>query len=489
MNRAFRSSNEKLEFINRYLNKLMTIAESYAVRGEYNFALSALSARCKIQYSINQVYADNRVEELLLEMSKKIITVPTDYHSDINTVLFYDGFGLDLRGWAASFVRALSSLNYNLIYVAPAHQKGNIPHIVSEIARGNGRIEYIEVKNSYLKWVSELNSVFNHYRPHTAFFYTNPNDLSGTLVFDAYEGMVKRIQVDLTDHAFWIGTKAVDYCVESRDIGASNAIYHRGILKERILKMDCCPYINRDIDPEPLPFDIDREEFVFSGGSLYKTLGDEKLYFYRIIDHILKNHEEIKFLFAGGGDDTEINKMIQKYPDRMFHIRERSDFIRLFQHCLFFLNTYPMFGGLMMRYAAMVGKIPLTLKHSSDHEGILYNQDKRGIEFNSYEELLDEADKLIDDPDYRRKKEGGLIGAVITEQDFEKNIKLVIEENRTEDSFEYVGSIDTTEFRAEYLKRLKADELVLEAIANRQNAQLKRYFPGLFVKKILRRIL
>ena len=489
MSRVFRSSNEKQEYVNKFLNKLITIAELCEDKGLYNSALAALSAYCKIQYLINQVYADMKAEDLLLEMSKKIVKVPSDYQSDTNTVLFYDGFGLDPRGWGTSFAKVLSELNYVLIYVVPSSQRGKIPHIISEVEKGNGRLEYIEDKVSYVNRVSELNSVFNHYRPKVAFFYTTPNDVSGTVVFDAYKGKVKRIQIDLTDHAFWIGVKAVDYCTESRTLGASNAIFHRGILKKFILKMDVCPYINSDVDPKSLPFDIEREKYVFSGGALYKTLGDEKLYFYRVIEHILKKYEEIKFLFAGNGDDTEIKKIVQKYPNRMFFIKERSDFIRMFHNCLFFLNTYPMFGGLMMRYAAMVGKIPLTLKHNSDHEDILCDQKKRGIEFDSYEELIDEVDKLIEDPDYRTKKEKGLIGSVITEDEYRKTIKLIIEEGRTEESFGDIDLIDTTEFRAEYLKRLKPEELIIESIANRQNIQLMRYFPRLFAKRILRSLL
>ena len=181
--------------------------------------------------------------------------------------------------------------------------------------------------------------------------------------------------------------------------------------------LDCCPYINRDVDPNTLPFDIGCEKYVFSGGVLYKTLGDQNLYFYKIIDYILKNHKDMRFIFAGGGDATEITKIVQKYPARMFHIQERSDFIRLMENSVFFLITYPMFVGLMMRYSAMVGKVPLTLRHNSDHEGILKNQEELGIiEFDTYNDIIAAADRLINDSAYRSRLEEALRQAVVTKR-------------------------------------------------------------------------
>lgn len=486
MNKLFITRDGKLGFINQYLRKLLKIAEKYQRQNKNNCALMALSAYCKIHYIINQRYSDKAAEDLLLKISRELVSVPSIYNGKKDRVLFYDGFGLDLRGWAASFAKVLSGLGYNIVYVAPLHSKNNIPHIIREIENGKGIIEFIDIRNSYEEHVKTLNVVFNNYRPGVAFFYTNPEDVCGAAVFDAYKGKVKRIQVDLTDHAFWIGVNAVDYCLESRDIGISNAIYHRGFSKKKIVQFDCCPYINRDIDPLPLPFDINREKYIFSGGALYKTLGDPNLYFYKIIDYILQNHSDMKFLYAGGGDETEIAKILQKYPERMFHIQERSDFIRLIENSVFFLNTYPMFGGLMMRYSAMIGKVPLTLRHNLDHKGILKKQEELGIEFDTYDDIVVEADKLINDDIYRRGIEEGLKQAVVSEEEFARNLRTLIEKEPEE----YAGQIeqiDTSAFQAEYINRLQPEEVVMEAIVNKRNLDLFKYFPVLFVKKVIRR--
>ena len=488
MNEKVMSTEKKLKIVNKYLGKLMDVAEKGTKERKYDLVLSAVSAYCSIQYSINQIYTDKKSEEILLEISRQLIRFSDEYKADSNVVLFYDGFGLDLRGWAATFAKGITDAGFKLIYMTRKSAAGTIPHVEKEVKAGNGEIVYFDTKISYQKWIEDIDRVFKKYHPGVAFFYTNPNDVCATVVFDAYKDKVKRIQVDLTDHAFWIGTNAFDYIAESRGVGVSNALYHRGIDKEKIRKMDCCLYINTDVDDTPLPFDIEKEKYIFSGGSIYKTLGDDELLFYKMVNHILSAHEDVKFLFAGGGDDSELKTIIGKYPGRAFHIDERSDFYRLFEHCVFFLNTYPMFGGLMMQFAANAGKIPLTLKHGSDHEGILIDQESRGIEFDTIEEAMQEADRLIDDKNYRENKEKGLNGAVVSQKDFSDILKKLIVNGETGDSFDEIPEIDTSDFRREYINRLDTDAVLMKSIATKSNKNLLFLFPTLFCKRIIKRI-
>ena len=287
----------------------------------------------------------------------------------------------------------------------------------------------------------------------------------------------------MTDHAFWIGVYAVDYFLESREMGASLAIYKRNISRDKIIKIDSCPYINKDIYNEPLPFDIEKTKYIFTGGALYKTLGDKNLLYYKIIDILLHDFSDLNFLYAGSGDSSEIKKILKKYPGRAFFISERPDFFRIIENCIFYLNSYPMFGGLMMRYAALAGKIPLTLKHEHDADGILENQDQLGIQFKTVEGVLNEAEKLIVDVQYREKK--GLIvkNSVITEEIFARNLKLIIENKRSEYTFGDIKEIDTLEFQKEYVARFKVDDYY-KTIASKINKNLLFVLPKEFTKGV-----
>jgi len=245
--------------------------------------------------------------------------------------------------------------------------------------------------------------------------------------------------------------------------------------------------VNNGYAPMDNIIDIYNEKYFFTGGALYKTLGDKEMLYYKTVSYILDNYDNIKFLYAGTGDDTEIKKLEVKYSNRVFHINERGDFFEIIKHSVLYLNSYPMFGGLMMRYAALAQKVPITLKHDNDAEGILINQADLGIEFDDYGEYLKEIDKLLSDDIYRKKQEDKLQGATIDEESFSRNIKMIIEEHKTEYSFINIPRIDTTRFRLEYLERNDMHSMY-KTIARKNNYLLLVYFPKEFFFGVLLKI-
>ena len=466
-----------MEF-DKYISKLKKIVRDCIEKRSLETALIAAKTLSNIYYNYNQIYTDTELENDLLQI-RDMLLQKQEYIADKNCVLFYDGFGLDLRGIAVVYARALARLSYKVIYVCPETMNGKIPHIISEFNSNNTQIIYVNKEISNIERIKQINSIFRNYRPKVAFFYTYPSDVEGAIAFSNNNSST-RIQLDLTDHAYWIGVNAFDYIVNGREMGASIAHYERGIPKERIIKLDCTPYINRDKCDKLLPFDIKSEKYIFTGGSLYKTLGDDNLLYYKAIDNILLNFHDIKFLYAGSGNDTEIQKLITKYPGRAFLVDERPDFYELIVSCVLYINSYPMFGGLMMRYAALAGKIPITLKHGNDADGILINQEHLGIEYECFDDFIAEIYKLLSDNEYREKKEHMLIGAVMTEEDFARNLEMLIELHRTEFSFDKIRRFDTTELRSEYKKRY-TNKCLYRDMVKKSNIKLFQYFPREFV--------
>ena len=487
------NNQEKIKLVNKKIIELKKIAEDALHAKCYDRAMDAVAVCAYLMYSINQVYKDDDLEKMVSNISQSnIFKVNELYNADKRMVLFYDGFGLDLRGLAVTATRGIVAAGWNLIYVTRKEAVGSIPHIVKELQPYNATIIYIDMKDR-CRWAQDLNNVIQQYRPVVAFFYTTPDDVSGAAVFSAYKGKIKRIQIDLTDHAFWLGTGSVDYITEMRELGISNAVYHRGFRKEQIEFMDALCYINRDICTTPLPFDIFRSKYIFSGGSLYKTLGDEELLFYKIVDYILKKYLNIYFLYAGIGDDSQIKILQNKYAGRVFLIDERPDFFRLIENCEFFLNTYPMFGGMMMRYAALAGKLPVTLRHDNDANGMLYNQSSLGIEYETFDELIEEIDKLLTDEEYRKNKEENIKKAVMTEEVFVKQIDKLISDVISGNESGYVSvvpdCIDTEKFRYEYIERFDYNRWLNDNLYTKKNRSLVKYFFMGFLRKFVRKVL
>ena len=462
----------------------MQVVKNEIEKKNYEVALTAARTLSGIYYNYNQIYTDKEIEDELLEI-RDVILEKKPYKTDKNCVFFYDGFGLDLRGWAASYMRGLTSQGYFVVYTCPKSKEGKIPHIISELNPHNSKVIYLDDKSKLVDVTKNIDSIFKKYKPRVAFFYTTPHDVAASIAFSNNASTVK-FQIDLTDHAYWIGTNALDYILESREMGASLAIYERNIDADKIIKLDGVPYINRDKCEECLPFDIHNEEYIFTGGSLYKTLGDSELLYYRTIRYILCKYDHIKFLYAGVGDDTEIKKLINEFPERVYLINERSDFFELIKNCVIYVNSYPMFGGLMMRYAALANKVPITLKHGNDADGILINQAQLGIEFDDYQDYIDEIDKLLTNVEYRKKKEKLVADSTLTEKSFSDNLKTLIDDQKTQFSFKHIPRFDTTEFRKEYENRY-SDKDLYRSFAKKNNVALIRYFPieiikGSFIK-------
>lgn len=460
--------------MNHILKKYKKQSYRYIKQTNYEKALALLQISSNVNYLMNQVYIDEEIEAMLasirFESQERLETIIPDKQ----TVLFYDGFGLDTRGWAASYVRAINKLEYRLIYVTKKSSEGNIRHLVSEITNPESKIIYIDTDLSYIKHIDELAEVFCTYKPQTAFFYTTPHDVSATVVFN-HAHFVNRIQIDLTDHAYWIGVHAMDYAIECREMGASIAVYERNISKDKILKLDCTPYVLRESNKAPFPFDITKEKYIFTGGALYKTLGDPELKYYKTIDYILEKYTDIKFLYAGSGDSSQIEVLRKKYADRVFLIDERQDFYDIMENAVLYINSYPMFGGLMMRYAALAGKIPITLKHDNDADGILINQNSLNIEFEDYQEYLSEIDRLLTDEEYRECREKNIRLAVIDEDTFTKNVESIIISQSTEFSFQKIDKFDTTMFRKEFENRFSKKEMYKLFILPRNRKLLLKY--------------
>lgn len=83
----------------------------------------------------------------------------------------------------------------------------------------------------------QLCSFASEFKPHDFFFYSFPNDVVGVTSLNIFEGKVTRYQINLTDHAFWLGARCIDKCIEFRDYGANVSVKYRGISKNIIVKL------------------------------------------------------------------------------------------------------------------------------------------------------------------------------------------------------------------------------------------------------------
>lgn len=468
------------------INKLRFVARKSMKNRLFSQLLDISTICAYLEYKYNQEYTDLTLEKILLDFSNNYVrSLRNEYkyfEVNPNRVLIYDGFGLDLRGYIIPVVKAFLKTEYKIIYVTVIEAKGKQPHFMNKF-KGKNNFEVYYVQKEGLSKIKDLVQILEKTNPANAFIYTYPWDVAAISVFNSYKNEICRYLLDLNDHAFWIGLNSFDFCIDSRDYGAVIARDYRDISEEKIVKLDVPLCIEYNVVFKGLPFDIDKIRFIFSGGALYKTLGDPENTYYKIVENILIKHKDINFVYAGGGDKSEFYKLMAKYPNRIYLFPEREDFYQIIERCVFYLNTYPMFGGMMMRYAANARKIPLTLMHDHDSEGLLLNQKEASIEYHNYEELIKDIDYLLSDKNYLLQRENLLLNSVMTEDRYCKNLYTLLNCKKTEFSIDY-SPIDTINFRKEYINRLKFSDILTPFLKKKKIIYLIKYFPLLFIISI-----
>ena len=259
----------KKEMVDKLIKKIKSAMYNALQKNNCEKAMAAISVGCQILYEYNQVYTDNDFENGVLKLAndlKKGRRIATE-NVDNNTVLFYDGFGLDVRGVSKMYLNALKKNGYRIIYVTALESKGKLLETEKVLKGSNHKCYYVSFKTSYTKWLNELIDIMMKNAPKAMFYYTTPYDVSGAVAFAYMNGCAERFLIDLTDHAFWLGVKCNDFFCGSREISASNQVYERGINRNKVIKLGVNLVIDdSEYDHSGLPFDVIKEKYIFSGG-------------------------------------------------------------------------------------------------------------------------------------------------------------------------------------------------------------------------------
>ena len=465
--------------VERNICKIKKIIERKIIENKYNDALELVSLAAFILYETNLYYMDIDLENYIECLASKVVETDSTYLPYEERVLIWDGFGLNNRGLIQIYLNALCRFK-QVIYVTYADRKNNISDILEMLHKHNCEVHFLK-RNTRRKEIEQFNDIIKISRPLRFIHYSLPDDVIAPVIMCAYEGKLVRYLINLTDQAFWLGAKCIDKCIEFREYGANISFEYREIDKKKIV---CLPYYavyNCETEFQGYPFDFDDMEnvLIFSGGNIYKTISKGNEY-YKIVDYILSKYNNAIFWYAGSGYSKQMKRLLNKYPQRAFHTGERKDLFQILKRCVFYLNTYPVSGGLMMQYAAVAGKIPLTLRHKNDGDGsgLLINQDGLHIEFDDIAVLKIEIDRLMSDKEYLEEKSKWMKSAVITPEKFNKTLEEIIQKNSFGLPLHYKHE-NTDAFQELYLERIC--KLEFYSYYARKNTLMLSQFPVKFV--------
>lgn len=429
------------------IHKLKKRASKYSDKADYQKYILTLELIGLIHYQNNDVYHDDYIDSAVKDIARKMPLV-CNKGTDLGTLLFYDGFGLERRGLAAIYLKALVKNGYRIIYITNESQKDSITYLRNIILKNDlNEIHCIKPTNR-IEFIKCLVDIYNSCCPRNSFFYSFPYDIVGPVFFDLLKGKTTRFQINLTDHAYWNGIQSIDYSIEFRDYGASVTHKYRKLAKDKIIKLPFYPEIDNSLQFEGYPFEYNDQFVIFSGGALYKTFGDNDKY-YRTVSDILQVNNTTVFWYAGFGDTSKLLLLKKKFPGRVFITEERRDLYQILKHCHLYLNTYPVCGGLMTQYASVSGVIPLTLLYDECGTGFLLNSSVANNEFYDAAFFHKEVYRLINNVNYRNSRTHDLRNQVINEDQFAEELYSIIETKKSNFNISFFD-IDTERFRNLY---------------------------------------
>lgn len=396
-----------------HFNKLKRIALEYYKTDNWEKALHTIFVASGFMYTLNTIQTDADLEELLSKIALKILPKLSFAETFPKTVIYYDSFGNITRGLNYIYLEALIALGYCVKYVT---LEANYSPLLSKAIDKMGVSDVFWIKgSSYQEQMTSLLSYVCSSHADNAFLCLKPDDVVAVGVFSYLQGTIKRYMINLTDHAFWLGRNICDCVVNFREFGCQVCAQKRGFLDDSIAYI---PYYPHEIITEFQGFSFKDNSLplIFSGGALYKTESDDNKY-YQLLETILNKHE-VNFIYCGNGDARKIKKIQSQFPGRFIYEAERHDFYEVMKRCTIYLSTYPYNGGLMTQYALLAEKIPVTLSCPDVEQELTINHSNSFWNFTSFEECLEEIDKLLANEEYRYRKEQLLSNFLLNKEQF-----------------------------------------------------------------------
>lgn len=407
-------------------------ATCYSTR-QYEDSLTYVKSAAHIAYQLNFRYADNELEDLLQSISQKLIQIDNKVYFEERYV-FYDFFGLDNRGLTQQYIHALISWGVSFLYIRENDNNLDLSKSILKSLNEYPKCEIaiISSKLSELEKIKYAAKLIDKFKPSSAFLHLAPWSVVGLCVFNAFPS-VKRYLINLTDHAFWLGRSCSDYFIDFRNYGHNVSLKFRGISSDKLLFQPYYP-IQDDSTFKGFPLDTSNKVILLTGGSFHKMYGENGKFF-DLIKRIINENENVILFIAGSGSLEPMKRFIKKnfFENRILLLGNRSDINEIFKNIDIYLATYPITGGLMAQYAAIHQRNIIAYSAidlpANFIEDIVRVPSFIKLTYTEEQTFHNEINRLIRDKAYRAQKSKYLSDSIISEYEFNIQLKNLIRKN------------------------------------------------------------
>ena len=439
---------------NIYCDIVKSAKKNYSKK-RYSDVIKDVDTAAGWAYSFNHIYTDPDTESLVKSVAEATIQKVEIELPNSDKCVLIDSFLLDNRGLSQQYLRAMMANNMEILVVY-TNAGGSVGKDTLNEIQGYAKasiltfakdIDFFEQTRRVVKKIVE-------FMPAHIFLHLTPWDVVALMACYTIKG-AKIYNINLTDHAFWMGASFINYNLEFRPYGRTVSLEKRGLKSEQLIGLPFYPISPKNSEFMGLPEIPVSAVKVFTGGALYKMLGKNDIFF-RIMDCVLSVSSDVYIMVAGFNQDKRFDEKCaaMKHGDRVIQIGVRRDIDEVFKRCDIYLGTYPMTGGLMSQYAAKHCK-PIIAYHD---EGDTMNMveefvDFYGSGFKSFSDLKEMkvyASKLVKDAYFRENQGKRLYDGMMNEERFRQEFSSLISLEKTSFSWEK-DNIDYDDFFERYL--------------------------------------
>ena len=408
------------DYILELFHQFKSRAEKSFDRKHYDGCLRFLKVAAHTAYTFYLGFTDAKIELLLQKLSA--ILQQKDCSVNPQRCVFFDTFSQDSQGLTMQYVDAIIAAGWEMLYITEFGLNDPRSVCLKKTLADYDKAKVVTIPSSK-KGLSKAQAIYDtiiEYAPDKLFMHIHPNAVEAVTAFYALPKEITKYQINLTDHAYWVGAGCMDYIFEFREYGASLSVGKRGFDKSQILLLPYYPMM-KQTSFCGFPQESEGKVIIFSGASYYKIIDDNDTFF-RLNKAILDANPKAVTLFAGGGDRCLIDGLIVKHglQGRFIPIGQRNDIFECYKHADIYLNSFPLFGGLMAQMAAHAGLPILSFarRDSGIVEEVVCQKKKERITFYDMNDLVDEATRLINDIDYRKERGKAMTLCVINKTEF-----------------------------------------------------------------------
>lgn len=446
----------------------------------------------------NLDYYDPEMEDLLSTIAHRQLRREEEWTADEGRWVFYDDF-CTTYVLGLQWLDALASSGKEILYITTRDMEKKRRHnnILDAVDKYSNVRCIVIPKGKFLDRAQKVLDEIADFKASKVILHKHPSLSLSNLVLPLLPASVNSYLINLSDQTFWLGSKAIDYCLEFRPFGASVSMQRRALKREQLLMV---PFYPAD-DGNPFtgfpPECTDDKVVVFSGGDYYKTLDGHHVY-WKLVKGLLDSFTQVVFLFATKNipeGDAEIRRFITEnhFEGRFIYIGFRPDIFQVFGHCDIYMGTCPASGSLMSQLAAIHAKPILQFyapgTPDDETEQAICINDRFQISHCAENTFFEEAKRLIMDKLYRESQGKRLHDAMMRQDQFNSLTVRTIESNQTQIEIkdypvDYTGLDD----RWFYLERAGYRKSLGFLYSYLGPKVCLKYAPGIFVKKNLGRL-